>query len=168
MQTIPGRAAALAAFALLTTISPVPAAAETPALIWRDVKAIGIQCVIQSDTRGHDAQFGAALCERVRRLAAQSAPAPVKIVPIGDPALLAADTVTLLVHGTIQSDNGGKLLAFSVRPFRASSEQTSLLYGAAPRAVRLTPAAAIDPALQAALGDILPWQKRPDGPRLIQ
>ena len=159
--------AVLSALALWTASTSASAPAATPPLIWRDVKTIGVHCIVQSDERGHDAEFSASLCERIRGLAARSAPAPVKVIPMGDPALLAADTVVLLVHGSIQSDSGSNLLTFSLRPFRASSDQTNILFGTPPRAVRLSPPAGIDQALEGALADILPWQQRPDGPRPI-
>ena len=166
-----GRAAAPPALLVTAIAGAHSADASTPALIWRDVSAIGVQCVVQSDARGYDAALSAALCGRVRALAARSAPAPVKVIALGDPALLASGTVALLVHASVQSSGGGSLLAFSIRPFRASGEGSELLFGAAPRAVALgssdslTPA--VDAALAEALGQTLPWQHRPDGPRPI-
>ena len=146
-------------------------AAATPPLIWQGVTSIGVQCLVQSEARGHEAALGAALCERVRRIASRGAPAPLRVIQLGDPALIAPGTASILVHGSIQGSGRGQLLAFTMRPFRASAEQTAVLFGAAPRVAPLGSAGAatpaLDEALAAALSETLPWQQRPQRPRPI-
>lgn len=138
-----------------------PANASTPLQIWRDVSRIGVQCVVASTQSAVRESVQHTLCEKVRALAAQGAPAPVSIIPPGDPALLAPRTVTLLVHASAERVPEGQLVAFTIRPFRAAAEQTSVLYGAAPRAATLRNSGAgspaLDAALEAALSETLPW-----------
>ena len=147
------------------------ASASTPPLIWNDVAAVGVQCVVASDLPGERERLEPALCARVRALASRGAPTPVRAVPIGDPAILGAGAVTLLVHGSVQPLAGRRVLAYTVRPFRVSADQTSVLYGAAPRAVSVPAAGALGPALDAslsaALADVLPWRNPPRGPRQL-
>ena len=138
----------------------VPAAASTPALMWRDVRRVAVQCLVQPTNDPHRA-LGAAMCERVRALAARGAPVPVTVIQQGDPAVLAAGTVTLLVHGSVQPAGRNRLVAFSIRPFRVSADQNAVLFGAAPRAA-LVPASSVvtpqlDAALRAAVGETAPW-----------
>jgi hypothetical protein len=146
-------------------------AAATPPLVWQGVTSIGVQCLVQSEARGHEAALSAALCERVRRIASRGAPAPLRVIQLGDPALISPGTASILVHGSVQSEGRGELLAFTMRPFRASAEQTAVLFGAAPRVAPLGSAdaatPALDAALAAALSETLPWQQRPQGPRPI-
>lgn len=146
------------------------ASASSPPLIWNDVTSVGVQCVVTSDLPRESERLRSALCARVRAIASQGAPAAVRDVPIGDPAILAPGAVTLLVHGSVQPFAGRRVLAYTVRPFRVSAEQTSVLYGAAPRAVAVPAGAldrALDASLSAALADVLPWRDAPRGPRLL-
>ena len=148
-----------------------PAQGETPALIWRDASAVGVQCVVASDRPRERQRLETALCARVRALASAGAPAPVRAVPIGDPAILAPGAVTLLVHGAVQALAGRRVMAYTIRPFRVSGDQDSVLYGAAPRAVALSaagePDSALDTSLRDALADVLPWQVMPASPRAL-
>lgn len=141
---------------------------SSPPLIWRDLSRLNILCLLNSDDADRQA-LQARLCERARALAAPGAPIPVRAIPIGDPAVLAADEATLLIHASTQP--GGRderLMAFSIRPFRVSAEQTAVLFGAAPRAVRLSAGdGELNRALDAALAEILPWRARPMAARPI-
>lgn len=92
---------------------------------------------------------------------------PVRATGPGDPALLAPDTMTLLVHASVQRSAAGDLLALAIRPFRNSGEPNGLLFAAAPRAVLLADEAALDAALRGALSETLPWLARSAGPRPI-
>jgi hypothetical protein len=160
-----GTAASL--FAACTMSAPAPA--STPPLIWQNVSRIGIVCLVQSDT-GIQTELQSDLCQRVRALVSEGAPAPVEILAQGDPALLAPGTVTLLIHGSVQTSDGQRLIAFTIRPFRVSSEQNSVLFAAAPRAAPLPPSAtmaALDPLLAAALSETVPWLERPGSARPI-
>ncbi len=165
---------ALAASASGASLLSAPAAAATPPLLWSDVTRIVVHCLVVPDpampaTRA----LQSALCERVRTIAAQGAPVPVEVVGFGDPALIAPGTAVILVHASVEpAGPNTRLLAFSVRPFRASAEQTSTLFGAAPRAATIpvsgVASAALDKALGAALSETLPWLARPEGPRVIR
>ena len=141
-----------------------PAAASTPVLAWDGAKRLGVHCLVDPDRLPARRELQAALCDRVRTLAADQAPIPVVILPPGDPGLIAADTAVLLFHANVQSggDGHGPVLVFSLRAFRATAAPSEL-FGAAPRA---TPLPALtggsdpqfDAALNAALAETLPWR----------
>jgi hypothetical protein len=141
--------------------------AATPSLLWTGAKRIAVNCLVQSLSAGETAKFEKALCEEVRVLAARQAPLPVARVEQGDPALISPDTVTLLVHASIQRTASGRTFVFTIRPYRPSGGDAEVFFGTAPQAVELASAelasAAISPALKASLGaavaDILPWQQ---------
>jgi hypothetical protein len=164
-----GLLAGIFAAALSLTASAI---ASTPPLVWQGARAVRVQCVVQTEAGSGVSPFQAALCERVARIAARGAPVPVSTIALGDPQILGPGTVALLVHASVQPGPGAtRLLAFTLRPFRASAEQTAVLFGAAPRAVALPQNGAASPALEAALAaalsETLPWQQRPQGPRAM-
>jgi len=141
-----------------------PAGASTPVLAWDGAKRLGVQCLVDPDRLADRRRLQAALCDRVRALAADKAPIPVVLLPPGDPGVIAADTAVLLFHANVQSGaQGGSLLVFSLRIFRATAAPSEL-FGAAPRAIAL-PAAGPNPqfdaAVNAALAQTLPWRSRP-------
>jgi hypothetical protein len=143
-------------------ICGTPAAASTPSLTWNGAKRLGVQCLVDPDTRPDRRRLQASLCERVRSLAADKAPIPVVVLAPGDPALIAADTAVLLFHAHAQPADGGRgpLLVFGLRAFRATAAPSEL-FGAAPRAVALQasgPGPSFDAALNAALAETLPWR----------
>ena len=138
------------------------ATASTPTLAWDGARRLGVQCLLDPDTWPDRRRLQAALCERVRSLAADKAPIPVVILPPGDPRLIAADTAVLLFHGHVQSSEGarGPLLVFGLRVFRATAAPSEL-FGAAPRATPLPTdgaGAPFDTALNTALAETLPWR----------
>ncbi len=141
-----------------------PASASTPALTWDGAKRLGVQCLVGPDRLADRRRLQAALCERVRALAADKAPIPVVVLAPGDPGLIAADTAVLLFHANVQPEaKGGPLLVFSLRVFRATAAPSEL-FGAAPRAVALPaggPTPPFDAAVNAALAETLPWRSRP-------
>ena len=149
-------------------MTAAPAGAATPPLIWQQAGAIRVLCVVAPPTGGdvralHD-DLQEELCDTARALAADGAPVPVSRVGFGDPAVLEPGTVTLLVHASVQSDGGGRLVALAVRPFRPGGDHNAILFGAAPRAVRI-PASGpggdkLEAALAAALAETLPWRQR--------
>jgi hypothetical protein len=142
-----------------------PATAATPVLAWEGANRLGVQCLVDPDRLPDRRRMQAALCDRVRTLAADKAPIPVVLLAPGDPGLIAADTTVLLFHGHVQAgDPKGPLLVFSLRAFRATAAPSEL-FGAAPRATPL-PAGQVanpqfDAAVTAALAEILPWRSRP-------
>jgi hypothetical protein len=130
--------------------------------LWTGAKRVAVNCLVQSLTAAETANLEKDLCEEVRSLAARHAPVPVVRVEQGDPALIRPDTVTLLVHASIERTANGRTLAFTIRPYRPSGGDAEVFFGTAPQAVELG-SGAISPALKASLGaavaDILPWQQ---------
>jgi hypothetical protein len=159
------RAAAVAA----ATLSSAPAQSSTPILFWEGASAVRVQCLVGPGHEPGARKLQQTLCDRVVKLAAQGTRLPVSTVPFGDPQVIAPGTVALLVHGFIEQEGARRLLAFSIRPFRNSADQTAVLFGAPPRAAFLTqagqPTPALDAALKTALAETLPWQNRPSEPR---
>jgi hypothetical protein len=109
----------------------------------------------------------AALCERVRTLAADKAPIPVVLLTPGDPGLIAADTAVLLFHANVQPSQAQERAAAGLQPARLPR------HGRAVRAVRRRPRATalptgstqpdrqFDAAVNAALAETLPWRSPP-------
>lgn len=155
-----GMAASIIALGLSLSTADA-AAGATPSALWRGAKAVQVLCYVAADRPAERSALQDRLCTRVRTLAAQGAPLPVRSIAVGDPAVLGADAVTLLVHGAVQPTRGGRTLAFSVRPFRVSTEQTESLFGASPRAADLPAGATLDAAIVAALDETLPWRTEP-------
>lgn len=159
-------ARARAALVLLAACAFAPATAEatTQSLLWTDARQVAVRCLVQSNSTGDAAAVEAGLCERVRDLASRSSPYPVERAEAGDPALIAPGTVTLLVHASVERSAGGRTIAFTLRPYRAT-QGGDTPFGTAPRSVEVrsgAPIPAIDSALAEALAEILPWQ-RPSG-----
>lgn len=153
------------------------ATAATPVLTWDGAKRLGVQCLVDPDRTPDRRRLQAALCDRVRALAADKAPIPVVLLAPGDPGLIAADTAVLLFHANIQPDavqssgqssgtRGGSLLVFSLRVFRATAAPSEL-FGAPPRATAfpgrgVSPGPQFDAAVNAALAETVPWRSRPE------
>lgn len=160
-----------ASLALSAAVPMSEAEAATPAQIWSGVSKVGVQCLASPGTARGIRELQSAICERVRDLAARGAPVPVSVIQMGDPAVLAAETVTLLVHASVQPAGRNRLVAISVRPFRVSTEQTAVLFGAAPRAALIpstgTVAPALDAALRATLAETAPWLAKPTPPQAM-
>ena len=134
--------------------------------MWQDAKRLAVLCLVAPTRLADYRALQADLCHRVVAQVAVDAPAPVAEVAHGDPQVIAADTVTLLVHASVQpGPHGRPLIAFSLRPFRATTEQTAQLFSAPPRAAALNPdggaGADVDGAIRAALDETLPWRASP-------
>ena len=163
-----GRLAGLLAAALSVA---APASAETPTLLWQGASKLRVQCLVETERGSGVSAFQTALCERIAEQAARGAPVPVSTIGFGDPEILAPGTVALLVHASVQpaGKEKARLLAFSIRPMRASIAESVVLFGSAPRAVALPASgqlgADFDAAITASLATILPWQQRPQSPR---
>lgn len=148
---------------------PGAVAATTPTLMWTGAKRVNILCNVAGGPGIDHVALTRELCAEMKRIAAKRAPLPVETIAIGDPAVMAADAVTLIVHASVTRHKQDRLLAFSVRPYRAS-EQTAVLFGAPPRIANLPPSgtsAAYDAALNDALGETLPWLAKPQGAQRI-
>ena len=151
---------------------PAPAMAQpaaTPPAIWRDLAHIRILCLVVTEHGVDSGPLRARVCERARAIAAVGAPAPVAVAETVDPAVLAPDSLTLLVHVRIEPAAGGRVAALSVRPFR--NDGSAMLFAAAPRAALLSgpqdAADALERPLSAALAETLPWLAPPAPPRPV-
>jgi hypothetical protein len=160
--------------AVLGLASPAPA--STPSLVWQGASKLRVQCLVQTESGASTSALQSALCDRVAKLAARGAPVPVSVIGFGDPDILAPGTVALLVHASVTANGSRRLLAFTIRPFRASVQQTEVLFGAAPRAVSLPASAAgaslqfgptVDASVASALAETLPWLAGPNTSRPI-
>jgi hypothetical protein len=155
-------ALAMAALAVAT-----PASADTRSLLWQDVTRVGVACLVNTDRGVDTGPLHDRLCARVRALAALNAPMPITAVRIGDPQILDAGTITLLVHASTRGTPGGGMMAISIRPYR-NAEGSGQLFGGEPRVVATGATdAQLDAALSVPLSQILPWRSAP-GPRRIR
>jgi hypothetical protein len=147
-----------------------PARSSTPPLAWAGAKRLHIMCNVAGGPGIDQAALSAQLCGAVKRGAAKGATVPVDIITLGNPDVLAADAVTLLVHASVARAGAGSLLAFTIRPHRTSDEQAAVLFGAAPRAVPLQGSgisgANVAAAIDLALAEALPWRTAPRAQRL--
>jgi hypothetical protein len=143
---------------------PAASGASLP-LIWQGARRLNILCVVTGS--GDTEALRRDICARVRSAAEPGAPLPIETIAPGDPAVLEARDVSLLVQASVDGDGADRLLAFSIRPYRAAGVGTDVLFGAPPRAVRLPSSgaapAALDAALAASLAETLPWLARPRG-----
>ncbi|GAA0655129.1 hypothetical protein [Brevundimonas lenta] len=146
------RATIVAIVALLLGSGPVTA--STPTLLWQDARQVAVLCLVADTRLVNPRELQADLCRRVVADASRDAPLPVIEIAHGDPQVIDAHTVALLVHASVQE---GPLVAFTIRPFRATVEQTAQLFSAAPRAAPLS-GDALDAAIDASLSEILPWR----------
>lgn len=155
------RATFIAAAALLFGCGSVTA--STPTLMWRDAKKVAVLCLVPPTRLLNNRDLQNDICRRVVTHAALDAPLPVTEIAHGDPQVIASDTVALLVHASVQTGpQRAPLVAFSIRPFRATAEQSAQLFSAPPRAAMLEADGAggdaLDAAIDAALSEILPWR----------
>lgn len=155
------RAIFIAAAALLLGCGSVTA--STPTLLWRDAKRVAVLCLVAPTRLLNNRELQDDICRRVVANAARGAPLPVTEIAHGDPQVIASDTVVLLVHASVQAGpQRAPLVALSIRPFRATAEQTAQLFSAPPRAATLgadgAGGAALDAAIDAALFETLPWR----------
>lgn len=162
-----GGGAVLGGLMAATLASSSVARAETPTLLWQGVKQVGVVCLVNTDRGVDTGPLHDRLCARVRLLTAAGSPVPVTAVRIGDPSILSAGQVTLLVHASTGGTTAGKLMAVTIRPFR-NAEGPGLLFGAEPRIVSTAADdATLDAAIAVPLSQILPW-RAPPGPRRIR
>lgn len=162
--------AAACTFAALTAMTP--AAATTPDPTFHGAEALLI--LAHSVPAGPDAALDAGrLCEQVRRIAAESAPIPVKCAGYGDVARAGPGIVSLLVHAAVSDTPGAdaQLLVFSIRAERSRPLGASgTFFGAAPRVAPLARASEqgsqFERALRASLSEILPWLRPAESTRL--
>jgi hypothetical protein len=156
-------ALALLPLAGAASMMAAPVQASTPPLMWQEAGAIRVLCVVGPATRSDAQALQEELCDTVRTLAADGAPVPVSRVGFGDPVVLEPGTVTLLVHASVRNDGDKRLVALNVRPFRPGGDHNAILFGAAPRAVRLPGSGPggdkLEAAVAAALAETLPWRQ---------
>ncbi|HEU0100590.1 MAG TPA: hypothetical protein VFQ67_17650 [Allosphingosinicella sp.] len=144
-------------------LSAAPVQAATPVLAWQQAGALRVLCLVGPKTRPDADRLQEEMCDSVRALAADGAPMAVSRVGFGDPAVLEPGTATLLVQASVQSDGDQRLVALNVRPFRPGGDHNAILFGAAPRAVRIPGSGPggdkLEAALAAALAETLPWRQ---------
>ncbi|HEX8238303.1 MAG TPA: hypothetical protein VF574_01015 [Allosphingosinicella sp.] len=144
-------------------VTVAPVRASSPPLIWQDAAAVRILCLAGPATRSDARALQEELCDAARALAADGAPVAVSRVDFGDPAVLEPGTVTLLLHASVRSDGDQRLVALDLRPFRPGGDHNAILFGAAPRAVRIPGSGPggdkLEAALAAALAETLPWRQ---------
>jgi hypothetical protein len=165
------RALCAPATLLLAGAAPVnvaPVQPSTPPLMWQQAGPVRILCLVGPATRPDARTLQEEICDSVRALAADGAPVEVSRVGFGDPAVLEPGTVTLLVHASVQDDGKQRLVALDVRPFRPGGDHNAILFGAAPRAVRIPGSGPggdkLEAALAAALAETLPWRQGRSSP----
>lgn len=105
------------------------------------------------------------VCAKVRALAAVGSPVPLRVADFGDPALAAADNVTLIVQGSAVGSRDARSLMFTIRAHRTSVDHPAEMFGSA---LRAAPVTVIDPAVKQALAEVLPWQAQYLGARPIR
>lgn len=129
---------------------------------WQGVRQVSVLCLVTTDHGVDTGPLHDGLCRLVRDAAADGAPVPVSRVGVGDHTLLAADSLTLLVHASVEPVDGRRIMALTIRPFRVGGDDAGTTFGAAPRAVPLAGDGADQPALaravRAMLAATLPWQ----------
>ncbi|MEO7177523.1 MAG: hypothetical protein ABIW83_01635 [Allosphingosinicella sp.] len=144
-------------------LTAAPASAATQPLMWQQAGTIHVLCVVGPATRPDARKLEEEICDTVRALAADGAPVPVSRVGFGDPAVLEPGTVTLLAHASVESDGDQRLVALDIRPFRPGGDYNAILFGAAPRAVRIPGSGPggdkLEAAIAAALAETLPWRQ---------
>jgi hypothetical protein len=137
-----------------------------PSPTWTDVERIGVYCLIRSE-RGVDLDLQARVCERLRQLLSEGAPAPVAVIAVGDPTLLQPNTVTIIFEGgvhrtsAVASGAEGRFIAFTLRPFRQAESATTITGSTvqvAPMTSESAEGSGLTAALQAALSEIVPWR----------
>lgn len=155
-------AAVLGASIGAPTLFVTSAAASSTPLAFAGAKQLHILCNVTGDPGMDQAALSRQLCEQVRRAATPLSPLAVDVITLGDPAVLAADAVTLLVHASVSRRGSDRLLAFTIRPYRVSDQQAAVLFGAAPRAVAISANDVAGPAVRSAIGlalaEALPWR----------
>lgn len=141
--------------------------AITPDRSWLGVKRLAVLADLRVANPGDEALKND-FCATVKRLAERDAPIPVDCIPPNTAPAPEGGTVVLVAQAAIQErDPSQRLLVFTVRKDRdAGLEPGPVFFGAAPRAVPLTGSAAdqsaLEGALAASLGEVLPWL-RPTG-----
>jgi hypothetical protein len=140
-----------------------PVSPAAPVLAWQQASLIHVLCVAGPSARADARALQEEICDSVRDLAADGAPVPVRRLGFGDPAVLDSGTVTLLVQASVQDDGDQRLVALNIRPFRPGGDHVAILFGAAPRAVRIPGSGRggdkLEAAIAAALAETLPWRQ---------
>lgn len=131
---------------------------DLPAQSAQGIARAAVLCLVADDTVDR-LRLQRRLCAQVRDLAAERASVPVDAIGFGDPILTRADVLGVLVHVAIDRRGVEPLAVVSIRPYRAGG--ASALFGATPVVMPLGADGAIpEPALAAALDQVLPWRMR--------
>ena len=147
--------------AQMATTSPPPAA-------YQNVQSIQVLCLLQADDAVAAQADTDRLCSAVEAIAGQGVDLPVAKIALGDPKVVGANRLTLLVHASLTTVNGQRMIALSVRPYRADADGAQVLFGATPRIAQFDDDTDLNTAVSASLDSVLPWRGQPTGVRKIQ
>lgn len=126
---------------------------------------MAIRCQVQARTPHEAEALENLVCDSTRALAARRLTLPVRVVQPGDPALVRADAVVMLVQAAVRVHAGQPALALSLRLYRPGVGDGEVPFGAPPRIATIDGGRnpSLSSELDAALGDLLPGQ--PEQPR---
>lgn len=153
-----GIVAGLMALGSALSTSAAQARPDLPAHSAQGIAQAVVLCLVVDDTTER-LRLQRQVCEQVRLLAGEGAPVPVAAIGFGDPVLMRADVLGVLVHLAIDRSGERPLVTFGIRPHRAGG--AGALFGATPVTVPIGPDGGLpEPALAAALDQVLPWRMR--------
>lgn len=136
-------------------------------LAFQGVERLQVLCLLQGENGVAPPAESDKLCDAIVREAARTSPVPVAAIPLGDPQVLAPASLTILAHGAITGSRNQRLLALAMRPYRVTSGQSDILFGAPPQVVRLDDEGALLASVGEALNHILPWRQKQAAARPI-
>ena len=129
-------------------------------LAYQDIERIQVLCLLKIDGMVAAPAEADRLCAKIASGAEEGIELPVSTIPIGDPQVVGANRLTLLVHGSVTTDAGARNLAMTIRPYRADADGSAILFGATPRIVDFDNESALDVAIGASLDEVLPWRAK--------
>ena len=145
----------------MTTTSPPPSA-------YQNVEAIQVLCLLQDDDAVAAQADTDRLCSAVAAIAGEGVELPVSRIALGDPKVVGANRLTLLVHASLTPANGQRMIALSMRPYRADADGSQVLFGATPRIARFDDDTDLNTAISASLDSVLPWRAQVTGVRKLK
>ena len=131
---------------------------------YQGIEGLQILCLVQTDVGLASDSLKSGLCNAVAEEAGKGTKIPVSVIVTGDPQVLAADRLTILVHASI---TGPDRVALAMRPYRPATAGSEVLFGAMPRVVSLADKTELAAAIAASLDEILPWRAAPGGARRL-
>ena len=147
--------------AQMATTSPPPPA-------YQNMESIQVLCLLQDDDAVAAQADTDRLCSAVEAIAGEGVDLPVSKIALGDPKVVGANRLTLLVHASLTPANGQRMIALSVRPYRADADGAQVLFGATPRIARFDDDTDLNNAISTSLDSVLPWRGQPTGVRKLK